>query len=127
MQQRYVLLFLISIHISFSAKCTITISLNCALARPQRESEQRPHKIGFNVPNQSKIEGWDAMLETIRGKQTTVLFLTMRHLGKIRERGIEAQVLFSSGMYLDIFPVGGGKGNALSHILERVCCCLFLL
>jgi len=72
----------------------------------QEESEQRPHKISFNVESQHGPSGCQSLVERLQGS--------------LKEQGIQAQVIFSGGKDLDILPVHAGKGNGLAYVLNEL-------
>ncbi|KAL7096445.1 hypothetical protein ACP275_10G079600 [Erythranthe tilingii] len=67
----------------------------------QSETEQRPHKISFYV-QKDKAEDIMKSLST-----------------RLKERGLDAKIIYSGGMDLDILPQGAGKGQALAYLHKK--------
>ncbi|CAG9465152.1 unnamed protein product [Pedinophyceae sp. YPF-701] len=82
----------------------------CAIARefselkPQRDSEQRPHKISFHL---------ECPREEGRAKTSALQ-------ARLRDAGLPAKVIYSGGLDVDILPDRAGKGQALAWLLEKM-------
>lgn len=68
----------------------------------QVDSEQRPHKVSFYV-NKSEA---DEVIKT----------LTER----FKERQLNAKLIYSGGVDLDVLPTGAGKGQALAYLMKKL-------
>lgn len=67
----------------------------------QDASEQRPHKISFKVSS-----GSDAVVQELTAK--------------LKQAGLEVNVIYSAGVDLDLLPAAASKGKALAFLLEEV-------
>ncbi|XP_024528757.1 probable sucrose-phosphatase 2 [Selaginella moellendorffii] len=67
----------------------------------QEDSEQRPHKVSF------KVEKKDAE-EIIR-----------RFSKKFKELKLDAKLIYSGGIDLDVLPQRAGKGEALAYLMKK--------
>ncbi len=69
---------------------------------PQSEREQNPWKISFCLAP----EGSPSVIEQLQAK--------------LRQAGVMAQLIFSSGRDLDLLPVASNKGNASRYLAQRL-------
>ncbi|KAL6783993.1 SPH3 [Auxenochlorella protothecoides x Auxenochlorella symbiontica] len=80
-------------------------TLEIAQAEPaltlQDASEQRPHKISFKVSS-----GSDAVVQELTAK--------------LKQAGLEVNVIYSAGVDLDLLPAAASKGKALAFLLEEM-------
>ncbi|KAJ0250361.1 hypothetical protein HA466_0137090 [Hirschfeldia incana] len=68
----------------------------------QAETEQMPHKLSFHV-DKSKVQE-----------------VTKELYQRLEKRGLEIKTIFSGGKALDVIPKGGGKGQALAYLLNKL-------
>lgn len=68
----------------------------------QVESEQRPHKVSFYV-NKSEAE---EVVKTLTGR--------------FKELQLNAKIIYSGGLDMDILPTGAGKGQALNYLMKKL-------
>eukprot|EP00898_Chlorokybus_atmophyticus_P003795 jgi/Chlat1/4416/Chrsp29S04544 len=68
----------------------------------QRESEQRPHKVSFNIDPATS----EKVIPILKAK--------------LLERGVEAKLVYSGSWDLDVMSKNAGKGQALSYIVEKL-------
>ncbi|KAG0601335.1 hypothetical protein M758_11G102400 [Ceratodon purpureus] len=68
----------------------------------QVESEQRPHKVSFYVEKDKAEEVIKTLTE------------------KFKERQLNAKIIYSGGLDLDVLPTGAGKGQALAYLMKKL-------
>jgi hypothetical protein len=68
----------------------------------QVESEQRPHKVSFYVDK----------------KEAEHVLATLTE--RFRVRGLNAKLIYSGGVDLDVLPTGAGKGQALAYLMRKL-------
>jgi sucrose-6F-phosphate phosphohydrolase len=67
----------------------------------QDESELRPHKMSFYVEKANAAQIVEDLSE------------------KLKARGVNAKLIYSGGLDLDVLPQGAGKGQALAYLLKK--------
>ncbi|KAJ7299219.1 hypothetical protein O6H91_Y272500 [Diphasiastrum complanatum] len=69
--------------------------------RPQAETEQRPHKVSFNIEKAQATQVIESLSE------------------KLQARGLKVKLIYSGSIDLDVLPEGAGKGQALAYLLRK--------
>lgn len=68
----------------------------------QVDSEQRPHKVSFYVDKAQADEVIKTLIE------------------RFKERQLNAKIIYSGGVDLDVLPTGAGKGQALEYLMKKL-------
>jgi sucrose-6F-phosphate phosphohydrolase len=69
---------------------------------PQPDTEQRPFKVSYHLTQQAAAE------------------VVPRLEGLLRDRGLDAQTIYSGGIDLDILPRQANKGRAMTHVRQSL-------
>ena len=70
----------------------------------QGDSEQRPHKVSYQV--------------ALKGKEAEAQISQLE--ASLKEQGLKAKVIYSGGADLDILPQHASKGKGLEFLLQEV-------
>ncbi|KAK9861895.1 hypothetical protein WJX84_012057 [Apatococcus fuscideae] len=73
---------------------------------PQAASEQRPHKLSYNLQNQP-------------GSNATEIIQRLQEALDAC-KGLKAQIIYSGGVDVDILPLSASKGKALDFLLQQM-------
>lgn len=68
----------------------------------QVDSEQRPHKVSFYVDKPQAEEVIKTLTERLKGRQ------------------VNAKIIYSGGVDMDVLPTGAGKGQALAYLMKKL-------